>query len=722
MIIAAFLAVMLGIGLGYASYSFIMETKMVQEKPSVKTLDLHTQRGGLGVDGVGGIFEQNETVQFSAFVAADGLPINETEVNFTIRNPDEDEVAESALTDASGTAKVKITLPIEEPAIGNWSVTAVAHVENETVSDSLVFVCEASVPVRRILDLYTQDGGLGVNQSGGFFGPRALVQLFAYLTADGFPINQTEVAFKVSDPAGNETAKLALTDNSGIANVNLALPVEESAFGNWSVTAVAHVENETLSDSLLFVCRIASTPIVMVKTLDVYTQRGGLGINLSESGGIFEQGEVVQLFAYLTVGGLPINETEVTFTVKDPSGNETAESALTDSSGKAKINFTLPSDESALGNWSILAIAHVDNETVSDSVAFGCEESVSVRRTLDLYTQRGGLGPDELGGFFGPGEVVQFFAYLTGDGVPINQTEVAFTICQYGGSPVTESALTDDLGIAKVNFTIPSGSSSQGNWSVSAVAYVENEAVNDSLFFGCMTVTASMLVVTKRNGDLTVNFAPLDYVTVEAHVYCELDLLPVELAFQVSDANGHIRIEQSVSTDPLGDAFIGFQMLLPEDGIIGYWHAYVSFQAYGRLVEAHVVFECQVPPIEFDVYTQRGGFGQNIQSGPFSLGENASLYAAIRNMLNASLIVDKLVSFEVRLPNGTVLMTLTGQTDSTGIASVSFQIPTDLSLVGPWEVYARTEFYGSVLLDTLVFVAEQPPPEWNPQPSVGNAA
>lgn len=78
----------------------------------------------------------------------------------------------------------------------------------------------------------------------------------------------------------------------------------------------------------------------------------------------------------------------------------------------------------------------------------------------------------------------------------------------------------------------------------------------------------------------------------------------------------------------------------------------------------------------------------------------------ILGALNESLIADKLVSFEVRF-NGTTVLVLTAQTDSTGVASVLFSVPQDPSFVGQWEVYARTEVYGQVLLDTLVFAAEQ---------------
>jgi len=573
---------------------------------------------------------------------------------------------------------------------------------------SYSFVAETpQKPVMRALDLYTQQAGLGINQSGGTFGPGTFVQLFAYLTADGFPIIQNEVTFTASDPDGNETAESALTDDSGIAKINLTLPARESALGNWTVTAAAQVESETLSDSMTFECRIASTPIVTVKTLDVYTQRGGLGIN--ESSGTFEQEETVQLFAYLTVGGSPTNLTEVVFTVRNPSGDETTESALTDVSGKANINLTLPSEDSAIGSWTISAAAHVENETVSDLMVFECqakEVNPPVRRMLDLYTQRGGLGVNMTGGVFGPGEIVQFFAYLTGDGFPINQTEVAFTICAYGGNLSTEFALTDDVGIARINFTIPSGTASQGNWSVSAVALVETETVSDFLFFGCGTLTATIQVVTRRNGDLSVDFKPMDYVTVEVHVDCEYDLLPAQLELDVMYPNGSYLLTQSITTDAQGDATTEFQIPWP-DNVFGTWQIHLSFEAHGRQAEAYAYFQCQPSQMMLDVYTQKGGLGQNVHSEPFLLGENVTLTAVFVDALNLSLVVDKLVSFEIKL-NGTTFAVLTAQTDSTGMASVTFRIPPDASFVGQWEVYARADVYGLVLLDTLVFAVELP--------------
>jgi hypothetical protein len=444
----------------------------------------------------------------------------------------------------------------------------------------------------------------------------------------------------------------------------------------------------------------------VLRVIDVHTQRGGLGAG--ELGGIFGPNEFVQLSAYSTADGLPINQTEVTFTIKNPNEDETESSAITDDSGIAEINLKLPNNESAIGNWTVTATANVENETISDSLLFECRIAstpIVTVKALDLYTQQGGLGINGLGGAFGPGEVVQLFAYLTGNGLPINQTEVAFTICQYSGNATTESALTDDVGIARINFTLPSGSSSEGNWSVSAIAHVENETVSDFLFFGCGIIKASMLVVTKRNGNLTVNFNPKDYVTVDTHVYCENDSLPAQLWLDVMLPNRSYFLQQPITTDVFGNATTEFQIPWPGN-VFGTWQIHVSFEVQGSQIEAYAYFDCQPPQIALDVYTQRGGQGQNMHSEAFLLGENVSL-AALFNVLNSTVATGKLVSFEVRF-NETTVLVLTAQTNSSGIATVSFGIPSDASFAGPWEVYARIDDGVIVLLDTLVFEAELP--------------
>jgi hypothetical protein len=287
-------------------------------------------------------------------------------------------------------------------------------------------------------------------------------------------------------------------------------------------------------------------------------------------------------------------------------------------------------------------------------------------------------------------------------------TEVTFTV----KNPVNikaaeEPAMTDNLGIARVNFVIPIDGPVIGNWSVLAIAHVENETVSDYLLFDCrITPVASALVTTQKNGELCTSFEPKDYVTISVHLYGILDPnATTDLRIEVLYANGSYFMVKQVPTDDHGDASTTFQIPWPANGIIGYWHVYVSFEAYGRRTEASARFGVQLPPLTLDLYTQKGGNGPNNPSGSFVLNETVNLSAVVKDSLNGT-VQNKLVSFEARKPGGGTFLTLVAETDASGVAFVTFRIPPDAAFVGTWEIYARAEYNDTVLLDTLTFQAE----------------
>ena len=90
----------------------------------------------------------------------------------------------------------------------------------------------------------------------------------------------------------------------------------------------------------------------------------------------------------------------------------------------------------------------------------------------------------------------------------------------------------------------------------------------------------------------------------------------------------------------------------------------------------------------------------------FALNETVTLYAEIRDQLNKT-VPDKMIAFEVKQPDRTTILIQVKSTNSSGIATVVFRIPPVESFIGTWEVYARTEYNSTVLLDTLTFKCEQ---------------
>jgi len=116
-----------------------------------------------------------------------------------------------------------------------------------------------------------------------------------------------------------------------------------------------------------------------------------------------------------------------------------------------------------------------------------------------------------------------------------------------------------------------------------------------------------------------------------------------------------------------------------------------------------------VDDVFIDVYTQKGGKGLNMPSDAFDVQENITLCAEVTN--NGVPVPNKVVEFEIHGPmnpyeNTSFLINAT--TNASGVASTSFRIPClvphwEEKVFGTWNVSARTEFGGQIIVDTLTF-------------------
>jgi hypothetical protein len=108
-------------------------------------------------------------------------------------------------------------------------------------------------PTGRLLDVYTQRGGEGLNQSGGGFLAGELVYLTSKVTYDNDPVQSKLVAFEVKN-SRNETVliRTALTDQNGLAITSFRIPQLLESKGTWYVFAVAEIREEIAYDTLSF--------------------------------------------------------------------------------------------------------------------------------------------------------------------------------------------------------------------------------------------------------------------------------------------------------------------------------------------------------------------------------------------------------------------------------------------------------------------------------------
>jgi len=105
-------------------------------------------------------------------------------------------------------------------------------------------------------------------------------------------------------------------------------------------------------------------------------------------------------------------------------------------------------------------------------------------RLLDLYTQKGGKGPNEPGGEFVAGEMVYLISRVTYNDYPVQQKLVVFEV----RSPLNETvvilvAATDQDGFAQISFRIPNIPSSNGTWTGISVVDIAGETVWDTINF-----------------------------------------------------------------------------------------------------------------------------------------------------------------------------------------------------------------------------------------------
>lgn len=107
-----------------------------------------------------------------------------------------------------------------------------------------------------ILDLTTQKGGVGPNQTDGTFDLDETVVLIAHLTSNDDPVQQKMVAFEVRNPQDDLTvSRVVLTDENGYAIISFRIPSLPVSVGTWTVVASASVSSVDIWDWLTFIVR-----------------------------------------------------------------------------------------------------------------------------------------------------------------------------------------------------------------------------------------------------------------------------------------------------------------------------------------------------------------------------------------------------------------------------------------------------------------------------------
>lgn len=117
----------------------------------------------------------------------------------------------------------------------------------------LVFSARVNAAGERIVDVYTQRGGVGPNATGGEFAAGEQVILTAIATYNNFSVQHVAVAFQVLNPDnGTEAILSALTDENGTARTDFRIPHLPQSEGVWTVIASVDISSQTASDTVSF--------------------------------------------------------------------------------------------------------------------------------------------------------------------------------------------------------------------------------------------------------------------------------------------------------------------------------------------------------------------------------------------------------------------------------------------------------------------------------------
>ena len=342
-----------------------------------------------------------------------------------------------------------------------------------TISYGLFAEAPPAMKPQSTLDVYTLKGGIGINVSGGTFEPYDNASVYAYLTQGGVEVRNSQVTFTIMEPNGTEMIRTAFTNDSGIAETVLSfLPSEGNVIGTWQMLANASVNNEAVNDMLTLQCKSENARI------DVFSRRNGAtGTSFLPSDQVFLEAQVS--YRNASIAGAP-----VTFEVETPNNTDfLSQTVPTDSLGTANVTFQIPwPSDLSIGTWQTRATTEIYEQTLNATTSFECNLLPPI---IDVYTQKGGYGPNTPGGTFAFDETVLLYAEIRDE---LNHTVpdqlVGFEVKQYDGSLHNLNVQqTNASGIAYWTYRVPPDPAYAGTYEVYVSASYNGILLLDSLTF-----------------------------------------------------------------------------------------------------------------------------------------------------------------------------------------------------------------------------------------------
>ena len=105
----------------------------------------------------------------------------------------------------------------------------------------------------RLLDVYTQRGGIGQGQPDGKYKLGEEVELISKVTYNGQPVQQKLVAYEVQNPSNQfSIVRTGTTDQNGLTTIRFGIPNVLDSIGTWTAIAVVEIAEKVAWDIVTF--------------------------------------------------------------------------------------------------------------------------------------------------------------------------------------------------------------------------------------------------------------------------------------------------------------------------------------------------------------------------------------------------------------------------------------------------------------------------------------
>ncbi len=396
-------------------------------------------------------YKLNEDVKlFATLQSADGEPISNEAIVFSITDPNKNTFEENALTNYSGKASVVVDKS-KFTKVGTYSVIAGSVVDGRVCNSKLY---KFKITRDAVQELPT----LTISSDKTEYKLGDKIELQAELKkANGNPVSWEKVNFEITKADGQIISTSDYTNYSGVAEVSVNTR-ESDPVGNYTVKAIATVNGQKVTAKQY--------------TINVKPNNGGhenYTLNVTSDKKQYKLGDKLNFQANLKDKfGKAASWEKVNFEITNPNGKTTSKYDYTNYSGVAEVSIYTDQNTPA-GTYTVQATANVNGVNVMS-------QTYSVKVIKDEIVNEASLVLSSDKTDYKVGDRVNLKAILKdAQAKPISWKNVNFEITKPNGQKIKGYDSTNYSGVAE--YALRTDNYKSGTYKVIATADIYGEKV-----------------------------------------------------------------------------------------------------------------------------------------------------------------------------------------------------------------------------------------------------